>query len=551
MIFFDAQDYHLLKIVNDVLDQDKSHKSLKKLLNPYLHPRGIKEMAASQDLRIAYAAGNLLENMDAGTPEERLNALRSLRDEVLNGTQGALRVNAARVLVQVMKDLLRTQGQKRRQLELAHDFRSATTGKPSVIRALLRRYHLLEMPEEWNQVTFDHHVHDANTKGRKTPSHLIMDAWIKGIRKLTVIHYNHITPEAASELLEAADIMKISVRIGVEFSARFHGRFAQIIWTPRDISSGNEFLNFLSEDAVQDVMALGRDVSRRQEAYVLQLLERYNTVHRHDLAADLGFAPPAADMYAFEAFVGTGQASTLHLAEFLHMSLTAAGDEFGSGLSFLTNFTQKELVRRCLSPESNPELNDPKTPHPDAPPLLSLTPAQLIERLSRLPCRSRFILNLSGLDTADTLELLYDCRGAITGLEIYNLKDLASGQTLHSVKINELRHILNKGNVVSLKSFIQGLIQELEAASTPSERVERIRSLLRDMETLKDLYRNATLKSRIGSDSAGRSENSYGMGFAITHTLPPRAQREIRNPVNSFYETIPVSIAAVCCLTRQ
>ena len=33
----------------------------------------------------------------------------------------------------------------------------------------LRRYHLLEMPEEWNQIAFDDHVHDANTKGRKTP----------------------------------------------------------------------------------------------------------------------------------------------------------------------------------------------------------------------------------------------------------------------------------------------------------------------------------------------------------------------------------------------
>jgi hypothetical protein len=54
-------------------------------------------------------------------------------------------------------------------------------GQPRIVRKQLLRYHLLEMPEEWNQVTCDDHVHDVNTKGRKSSTHLIMDAWIKGI----------------------------------------------------------------------------------------------------------------------------------------------------------------------------------------------------------------------------------------------------------------------------------------------------------------------------------------------------------------------------------
>ena len=33
--------------------------------------------------------------------------------------------------------------------------------------------------EDWNQIAFDDHVHDVNTKGRKSSTHLIMDAWIK------------------------------------------------------------------------------------------------------------------------------------------------------------------------------------------------------------------------------------------------------------------------------------------------------------------------------------------------------------------------------------
>lgn len=64
---------------------------------------------------------------------------------------------------------------------------------------MLARYHLPEMPEEWNQLAFDDHVYDANTLGRKSPTHLIMDAWIKGLRSLTVAYEYWVQPEAARE----------------------------------------------------------------------------------------------------------------------------------------------------------------------------------------------------------------------------------------------------------------------------------------------------------------------------------------------------------------
>ncbi|MBQ8743885.1 MAG: hypothetical protein IJZ18_01710, partial [Mailhella sp.] len=62
------------------------------------------------------------------------------------------------------------------------------------------------------------------TKGRKSATHLIMDAWIKGIRYLTVVYYNHVELAAAHELMYAAEIMGLSVRIGFEVRAAFRGR---------------------------------------------------------------------------------------------------------------------------------------------------------------------------------------------------------------------------------------------------------------------------------------------------------------------------------------
>ena len=154
-------------IVNDVLTRDESRKHTKKIIYPYLHPHGIKEIAESRGLRIAHAVVHLLEYLEAEGVDDRLNALRSIRDELLDTAEGIMPKNTARVLMQIMKELVRAHGDYDLQLRLAHDFRTAATGKPGIIRAQMKKYHLLEMPEHWNQITFDDHVHDANTKGQE------------------------------------------------------------------------------------------------------------------------------------------------------------------------------------------------------------------------------------------------------------------------------------------------------------------------------------------------------------------------------------------------
>lgn len=179
VIFFDKNDYELLEMVNEVLGRRKMPDSISTLTAAYMHPHGIKELSAPRGLRIAFAVVNLLESFETGTSEERLSNLRALRDEVLFSSSAYFKMNTARVLIQIMKELIRHQGKEQEQLRLAHDFRMASTGRPALIREELKKYHLFEMPEEWNQLTFDDRVHDAYTKGRKSPSHLLMDAWIK------------------------------------------------------------------------------------------------------------------------------------------------------------------------------------------------------------------------------------------------------------------------------------------------------------------------------------------------------------------------------------
>lgn len=563
-VLFDHLDYELLGIVNDVLDHKESFLYLKNLLYPYLHPRGIKELEATPGLRMAYAAAKLLESLEAGEAEERLTALRCLRDEVGQGGDVRMRNNTARVLLEIMKEIVRTRENRPLQLELAHDFRLAIFGKPRVIRSLLRRYYLLEMPEDWNHVSFDDHVHDSNTKGRKSPSHLIMDAWIKGIRHLTVIYYNYVPPKAAEELLEAAEIMGVAVRIGIEFRARFYNDYIQFIYIPRGFTDSKDFLSFLAARRTKAFMEEGKKVSEYQRKYVLAIFDEFNGRHRPDINEKLGLNMGPLDRAAFLSFVGVGQPSILHLAKFIHNNLLPVMrrhvEELGTGLADASPEKRQEidslvekmkaldseaLVDRYLRPSQNPSIPDPHVPGdgPGVPRLLRLTPSELIGHLSKLRTGYRISLNLSDLRPEDVLELVYDCKGAISYLEIFNLKDYSSGKSPHYHRINELQRAINDGNTVALKRYIREMLKYMEESKEyDSNRIAKFHQILRNIALLQDHYKGWPLRSRIGSDSTGHSHRLHGMGLAAIETLPEGAQREIRRSAGPQRLIIPVKI---------
>lgn len=561
-IFFDRRDHNLLHMVNEVVSGDRTRFQTQREFYHYFHPRGIKEMAESRGLRIAYAVIHLLESLEFGEMNHRLNALRALSDEVMCSTNQELRINTARVLIEIMKDLVRAHGDYRRQLELAHSFRQAASGKPGVVRYFLKCYRLLEMPEDWNQLAFDDHVHDAYTKGRKSPTHLIMDAWIKGIRRLRVIHYNYVRPETARELMEAASIMGIMLRIGIEYFVSFYDRFAQLIWVPRGFADAEDFLRFLNKDGVCELMNEGRKVSDYQRNYVLRILEEFNRLHRHTINREFGLEMPPLKQDSFIDFVGFGQASLLHLAKYIHSLLLPLMQEKISGLretykaagaeqrqeiealvERMNRMDADDIHHRFLSPGRNPHI--PQVDFTEGsgkvPELMCLTPCQLVDRLADLHSGYRITLNLSNMEVEDVIELLYDCRGRITRLEIFNLKDYADCKVDHIPDIDRLQQCINSANVIQLKRMLLEMIDRMRRAGKNSDktRIQKLNWILADMETLLGMYRVRPLKPRIGSDSTGYSQRLPGMGLAVTDTLPRRSRRETRRDEAGTYMLIP------------
>jgi hypothetical protein len=563
--FFDKRDHTLLRIVNQALEEKSAASAVQQSFYPHFHPRGIKELAESRGLRVAYAMAHLLNSLEVGKMDERLGSLRSLFHEVLSIGMGPLPKNTARVLLQIMKELVRARGDYERQLRLAHDFRVVAFGKPRVVRQHLRDRHLLEMPESWNQLAFDDHVHDAYTKGRKSSTHLIMDAWIKGIRRLRVVYYNFVEPKVAAELLEAARIVGMDVRIGVEFSALFRDRYVNLIWTPRGFADSQAFLCFLAEDNVARFMQEGRKVSAYQQQFVLRALERFNEYHRLEINRELGICLAPLDKLSFMRFVGEGQMSLLHLGAFIHKSLLVLMQEKLAQLKQIhgqadekekqeiarmvevgNGLTKSAIVERFLDPAANPDIPNPNRPQPGegVPELLKLTPRDIIGQLTSLHTGHRITLNLCGLAEEDVLEILYQCEGAITRLEILNLKEWMGGKSGPIARISSLQQAINDGNIITLKRQVSGIIEKIRLAepADKQDRLEKLEEILHDLLSLKAWYAITPLKSRMGSDSTGRQSEVYGMGLAVLETLPRQVQRQVRRENGAGRMILPMHI---------
>ncbi|MCQ2444720.1 MAG: hypothetical protein MJ061_04425, partial [Mailhella sp.] len=564
-LFFDRQDREILRMINKIIDNGPSCDLEHRIFNSSLHPHGILNLTTTHAYRMAHAVINLLGSLSkASAPEDRLAALASLREEVLHSAQTTFRYNTGRVLIQIMKSIIRSRDDETEQLKLVHDFRMAASGNPRIVRRFLTRHYLMEMPEEWNQLTMDHHVHDANTKGRKNATFLIMDAWIKGIRYLTVVYYNYINPDVARELLGAAKIMGIDVRIGIEFKACFRRRYVNFVWTPRGFSDSETFLEFFASEPIVEFMREGRAVTLWEQQQVLATLGCWNRRHSIELSREFHIDAPQLDEAEFMAFVDKGQTSLLHLAEFAHKKLLPALrarveelekriDEVDADsaitiadeIHVLDMLTPTALLHRYLNPDKNPTLPSTQSPaDDDRPPLLKIEAKDLLEKLASLRSGYRITLQLSGLSSEDVLVLLWKGQGFITHLELFNMKEWKEGRLADLEAINELQLALNHGGVMHLKRILRGMEQALELSDDEDadERRREILEITANIRSLQSLYLQTPLYSQIGSDSTSHLGNRYGMGLAVAETLPSNARKRLSHNKRISTFKLPLNV---------
>lgn len=131
-------------------------------------------------------------------------------------------------------------------------------------------------------------------------------------------------------------------------------------------------------------------------------------------------------------------------------------------------------------------------------------------------------LNLTGLRLEDAIEILYDCRGDLTTLEIFNLKDDSAGERPDDSVINSLRHALNSGNVVKLKNLIRLAMERVKAGGARDRAGAGSNGshILRDMSNFLTFYARTPLTVSIGqrfgepSVAAGARDGDGGRRYA-------------------------------------
>jgi len=421
---------------------------------PASHASGVNRWFTRRRISIAESYLTVVSDLDSRHCRARLEALRVLMDASFHSKALDMPLNTARVQMALMKEVVKNRHNKRRQLELLHDFSISTYGQKQVITRLCDELNIVVLPENGTTLEdfdygWDDHVHDTATSGRKNPTQLVIDAFIKGISELTVAYGSLADQELMEEILEAGRIMGVRINIGFEFSANARGRrfhFMALLprmrapadiraFSRRNAAGLGEFFKGLEQNQVSRVEAV-RGVLQEFNATALPEINR-------GFPDDPLYRVPELSVEALNAFIPTMSINRTHLAEFLYgkmrpvmlnrllllkMLRSKAADACarGVGVGAARDEAEKAYADmkkdyKKISPDgllaryfSGPALIDYQSAFDD------LRTAKA--RLKAAGCRLKILHPLEH-GIGEAIALLEEQRGTIDVVEIYNIQD--------------------------------------------------------------------------------------------------------------------------------
>jgi hypothetical protein len=316
--------YKMRRWLNAGIDRLESIESF-----PESHPRGFIKKFRKRRISIVESYAKIIGFLESDKYNERLDALKLLARHVLHSRSLEMPLNTARVQLALMKEAVKNRDNKRVQLERLRDFSVSSFGKPKFIRKYLKELNIIEVPETGQQLKdlymgWDSHVHDNSSYGRKTPTQLIIDAFIKGISQLTVVYNTLSEPEIIKEAIEAGHILGITVNIGLEFYVGGgDNRFHYIYLLPH--FENKKELNYYLKSKKEDLNVFIRGLEEVRKNRVLAItaaIQNFNLTHR----PKINHGYPKGSIYYLEKLalkdieeiVPLKHVNRMHLGEFLY-----------------------------------------------------------------------------------------------------------------------------------------------------------------------------------------------------------------------------------------
>lgn len=322
---FSAELRKMRRELNIKIDQPESIEP-----PPPFHPQAANRWFKRRRITIAESYLMVVRDLDSRHSSARLDALRKLADVAFHSANIDYPLNTARVQSALVKEVVKHRSNKRRQLELLYDFSMSTRGQHQTIRKLCDELNIIELPEKGVQIGelaygWDGQVHDTATSGRKNPTQLVIDAFIKGISSLTVAYGSVSDREMMEEALEAGNILGLRVNIGFEFSVMVGGvRYHFMAELPR-FGTREELRAFFDTHAADlGPFFQGLDTNREHRLVaVRRLLDAFNqsTLPRINAGfeekPEYCLAPLSLDELL--ATIPNIKITPLHLAEFMYL----------------------------------------------------------------------------------------------------------------------------------------------------------------------------------------------------------------------------------------
>ncbi|HUZ17457.1 MAG TPA: hypothetical protein VMV68_03655 [Spirochaetia bacterium] len=529
-VSFSTDLYRLRRALNSRIDSSESIEEF-----PPSHPQGFIKEFKRRRISIVESYLAIHNYLESDQYTERVRALELLQEQTTHSKNLAMPLNTARVQLALMKEAVKQRENRRRQLELLQDFTICSYGQPSVIRRYLDELNIIELPENGKRLAemgmgWDRHVHDNSSYGRKNPTQLVIDAFIKGISRITVA-FNLLDGRGhLQELLDAALILGVGVDLGVEFSVlqrgyRFH--FMYLLPPFARTEELNSFFDAHGESLLPFSGGLRENQANRIRA-IRTMIEKFNLdylpiLNEGYVPSGLYFLNPLRIQDA-EDIVPIENLNRMHLGEVLYKKykpvlfrrvllaksrMEDAKTRYDrreiSGWDFNNIVSRYEALRQGyveLNPEnlretyfSNPQVLGYETVFDNLP--------ALAETLHKTGGLIKIIHPLEyGIDAA--YSVLMENGRSVDVVEVYNLYDSIRRPIDEIIRFAAFVNILNSGDPLQVRPFLVG--HEITVAANEIDK--RVASFSRK-----------PLVPVCGSDATGRSSSMPGMGFIFESAI--------------------------------
>jgi hypothetical protein len=564
----------------DALSFGSDYQKLRRLLNaridspvsieemPPSHPAGFVREMKKRRISIVESYLVIIRNLESEHHRERIQALRLLGEQTSHAKNLTMPLNTARVQIALMKEAIKSRDNKRRQLECLHDFTVSSFGQPSVIRAYLDELGIIELPETGQRLAdmdrgWDRHVHDNSSYGRKTPSQLVIDAFIKGISAITVAFNQFNSLGNAEELLTAGDILGVRVDIGAEFCVHTQGRRFHFMYLLPPMRTSADLASFFERhgDALRPFLD---GLNRNQESRIASihaLIDNFNSAHLPALnsgwEAGSVYALPALDLATVDEIVPMESLNRMYLGELLYSrwkpvllrrvllaksKVNRARAELERGRISRWDFSNIEARYQALRKtytELNPE--DLRALYFGAPQLSEyptvFTDMEAVSRPLKETGGSIKILHPleHGLDAA--YEVILANSPWIDFVEVYNMYDSINRSVDDTQRFARFVNVLNSGQPALVRPFLEG--HHLPIADA-------------DLARIVAGIGERPFVPVCGSDSTGRSATIPGMGFIFeSQVTGPRRRRYLERHFSLPEFVSRIVAARGACVTPE